>query len=113
MAVRLNKAWLPLDHKHVDALTGHLGVYQLGNAQGDILYIGVAGGRSRFGLKGELVSALTDKHDDATCFRIEINMAYRTRHLELLQAFVHDHGRLPASNIDVDINSLGRISPGG
>lgn len=113
MAVRMNKAWIPLDDEHVNALTGHLGVYQLGDCEGKVLYIGVAGGRSRFGLKGELTNKLVDKVTDATCFRTEINMAYRTRHIELLQAFVHDHGHLPASNIDVDIASLGRIRPGG
>jgi hypothetical protein len=113
MAVRLSKAWIPLDREHVDEIAAHLGVYQLGDENGEIVYIGVAGGRSRFGLKGELSAKLADKAADATCFRIEINMSYRTRHLELLQAFVHDHGRLPAGNIDVDIAALGRIRPGG
>lgn len=113
MAVRLNKTWMPFDKAHIDTLSGHLGVYQLGNEHGDIVYIGVAGGRSRFGLKGELTTKLDEPVVGATCFRIEINMSYRTRHLELLQAFVHDHGRLPAANTDVDIASLGRIRPGG
>ena len=113
MAVRLDKSWTPFDQAHVDAIAGHLGVYQLGNDRGDIVYIGVAGGRSRFGLKGELAARLADEMDDVSCFRIEINMSYRTRHLELLQAFVHDHGRLPAANTDVDIAALGRLRPGG
>ena len=113
MAVRLNKPWTPFDVAHVQTITGHLGVYQLGNEHGDIVYIGVAGGRSRFGLKGELTTKLAGNLPDASCFRIEINMSYRTRHLELLQAFVHDHGRLPLANTDVDIASLGRLRPGG
>lgn len=113
MAVRLNKTWVPLDKEHVDKVAAHLGVYQLGNKRGDILYIGVADARSRFGLKGELTSQLNDKFTDATCFRIEVNMSYRTRHLELLQAFVHDHERLPACNIEIDMASLGRLRPAG
>lgn len=113
MAVRLSKTWTPFDSAHVQAITGHLGVYQLGNAHGDIVYIGVAGGRSRFGLKGELASKLADNIADVTCFRIEINMSYRTRHLELLQAFVHDYDRLPIANTDINIASLGRLRPAG
>jgi hypothetical protein len=113
MAVRLTKTWVPFDKAHVEAITGHLGVYQLGDEHGDIVYIGVAGGRSRYGLKGELASKLDDGLPDATCFRIEINMSYRTRHLELLQAYVHDNERLPVANTDVDIASLGRLRPGG
>ena len=113
MAVRLNKAWTPLDQEHISKIAAQLGVYQLGNAQGDIVYIGVAGGRSRFGLQGELTGKLEAKIDGATCFRIEVNMAYHTRHLELLQAFVHDHGHLPLANTNIDIASLGRMRPGG
>ena len=113
MAVRLSKAWNPLDSEHVGQLSGQLGVYQLGNAEGDILYIGVVGGRSRYGMRGELSDQLAAKPDQATCFRTEVNMAYRTRHIELLQAFMHDHGRLPILNTDVDPATLGRIRPGG
>ena len=113
MAVRLTKAWIPLDQAHIDKLTGHLGVYQLANRWGEISYIGVAGGRSRFGLKGELAAKLAVPLTEVTCFRLEINMAYRTRHIELLQTFVHDHGRLPRHNTDVDIARLGRVRPTG
>jgi hypothetical protein len=113
MAVRLTKAWIPLDQAHVEKLTGHLGVYQLGNGGGEIFYIGVAGGRSRFGLRGELTAMLAAELTEVTCFRVEINMAYRTRHIELLQTFVHDHGHLPLHNTDVDIARLGRMRPAG
>ena len=113
MAVRLSKDWTPLDSKHVGELSGQLGVYQLGNEQGEILYIGVAGGRSRYGMRGELTDHLAAMPEQATCFRVEINMAYRTRHTELLQTFMHDHGRLPKHNTDVDPATLGRIRPGG
>ena len=113
MAVRLSKAWVSLDSEHVGQLGGQLGVYQLGNEEGEILYIGVAGGHSKFGLRGELTGQLAAKLAKATCFRVEVNMAYRTRHLELLQAFMHDHGRLPLHNCDIDPASLGQIRPGG
>ena len=113
MAVRLDKAWQPLGQQQLAKVGGHLGIYQLGNDNGDILYIGVAGGRSRFGLKGELSEHFQSATCTATCFRIEVNMSYHTRHLELLQAYVHDHGQLPPLNTDIELTSLGRLRPGG
>ena len=65
-------------------------------------YIGMAGGRSLFGLKGALTEALDAPPAGATQFRCEVTMAYHTRYLELLQAYRYDHGRLPVGNIDVD-----------
>ena len=66
MSIRLDKPWIEFTKQSIDRLTGHLGVYQLGNAGKEIIYIGVAGARSRFGLRGELQK--WQEHDDiATC----------------------------------------------
>ena len=113
MAVRMTKDWRALSPDNVAGLTGHLGVYQLADKSGEIVYIGVAGGRSRFGIKGEIQNHLNAPPGGATAFRVEINMAYRTRHLELLEVFMHDYGRLPSENTDVDAASLGRLRPYG
>lgn len=112
MAVRLDKPWLPLTEENVARLTGHLGVYQLADAAGEIVYIGVTGGHSLHGLKGELSDALQSPPAGAKQFRCEVNMAYRTRHFELLQAYRHDYGRLPAGNTDIDERHLGRLRLG-
>lgn len=112
MAVRLDKPWMPLTSDSLKLIACHLGVYQLANDAGDIVYIGVAGGRSLFGLKGELQKAMDDPPAGATQFRVEVNMAYRTRHFELLQAYWSDFGALPKGNFDVDTRSLGQLRPG-
>ena len=112
MAVRLDKPWIPLIEENVSRLAGHLGVYQLADGAGEIVYIGVAGGRSPFGLKGALVEALQFPPAGATQFRYEVNMAYHTRYLELLQAYRSDYGRLPVGNVDVDERHLGRLRLG-
>ncbi len=112
MAVRLDKPWIPLTEEHVAQLAGHLGVYQLANTSGDIVYIGVAGGHALHGLKGELSQALQSPPAGASQFRCEVDMAYRTRFLELLQAYRHDHSRLPAGNTDIDERQLGRLRLG-
>lgn len=111
MAIRLDKKWIELNDETVRALSGQLGVYQLGNADGEVLYIGVAGGRSLFGLRGEIGKALSDPPAGATCFRYEVNSCYSTRHQELLMVFKADHDRLPVANTDVDETRLGRLSP--
>jgi hypothetical protein len=111
MAIRLDKAWTALDDVDLRRLPGQLGVYQLADAAGEILYIGAAGGRSLFGLRGEIEQARANPPAGATQFRYEVTMAYRTRHLELLMVFKADHGRLPSANTDVDESRLGRLSP--
>jgi len=112
MAVRLDKPWVPLTPGHVGTLSGHLGVYQLADAAGEIVYIGVAGGRSLFGLKGALTEVLHAPPAGAMQFRCEVTMAYHTRYLELLQAYRYDHDRLPVGNIDVDASRLGHLHLG-
>jgi hypothetical protein len=112
MAVRLNKPWIALSDTSVAALAGHLGVYQLANAAGDIVYIGVADARTAFGLRGELAAMCRNPPASATQFRIEVTMSYRTRHLELLQVYLYDHGGLPVANTDIDPAGLGRLRPG-
>lgn len=75
-----------------------------------VVYIGYAGGRSLFGLRGEL-DALSH-HSSATRFRCEVNTTYLTRYQELLMIFQADHGRLPDENNTKPIPQLGRLSPG-
>ena len=105
----MDKPWRALTAENVEALTGHLGVYQLADVADRILYIGVAGGRTLQGLKGELRRWLAEPPLAASHFRVEVNMSYRTRHFELLQAYRADHGGLPPANTDIDEASLGRL----
>ena len=87
-----------------------MGVFELADAKGEVIFIGYAGGRSLFGLRGELGKLL--RHSSATQFRYEITTAYLTRYQELLMLFVADHGRLPADNEGRPLPRLGRLSPG-
>jgi hypothetical protein len=111
MAIRMEKPWSALTPEAVKALPGQLGVYQLADADGRVVYIGFAGGRSLFGLRSELERALREKPGDAARFRVEINQQYTTRHLELLMLHVADHGSLPVVNAADPPPRLGRLSP--
>jgi hypothetical protein len=88
-----------------------MGVYELASAGGEVVRIGFAGGRSVFGLRGELQSALSQTGDGAASFRCEITTAYLSRYRELLMVHVADHGSVPVGNADGDPR-LGRMSPG-
>jgi len=111
MAIRLEKPWTELTPEAVKALPGQLGVYQLADAAGRVVYIGFAGGRSLFGLRSELERALRERPAGATRFRVEINQQYTSRYLELLMLHVADHGSLPEVNQADPPARLGRLSP--
>ena len=111
MPIRLTKPWLPLTADRVQRLTGQLGVYQLADAAGTVVKIGFAGGRSLFGLRGELEQAMRAPPHGATQFRVEVNQQYTTRHLELLMVHQADHGALPIVNQANPPARLGRMSP--
>jgi hypothetical protein len=102
------KPWRPLSEAEVGRVGGWMGVYELGDASGSVLYVGVAGGKSLFGLKGEL-----QRHraaGEATQFRFEVNTQYTTRWKELLMAHVAASGDVPVMNREERLPSLGRLS---
>jgi len=111
MSIRLDKPWIALSLHAVAALPGQLGVYQLADEDGCIVYIGFAGGRSAFGLRGELERAFRERPAGAAQFRYEVNEQYTSRHRELLMLHVADHGKLPIGNVADFPARLGRLSP--
>jgi hypothetical protein len=106
VSVRLTKPWQPCGG--YQALPGHMGVFELADDAGQVLYVGYAGGRSRFGLRGEIAAA-ADRLA-ASRFRYEVTTAYLTRWQELLMGHRAATGALPPGNADV--TGLGRLSPG-
>lgn len=108
MAIRLTKPWRALEADEVARLPGQLGVYEVAGADGGALLIGAAGGRSRFGLRGALEAELA-RRGPGFRFRVEVNMQYHTRYLELLMLHRADHGALPPENEAPP--GLGRLRP--
>jgi hypothetical protein len=93
-----------------------LGVYEVADEQGEIVYIGMAGGKSLFGLRGELRRQFAGQANAVAAargrqFRYEENMQYMTRFRDLLQRFNEDHGRLPPGNAQPGefVPTLGRF----
>jgi hypothetical protein len=110
MGVRLEKPWRELTAANVASLAAELGVYQLGDAQGRVLRIGYAGGRTLFGLRSELEAALAA--GEAAKYRTEVTAQYLSRYEELLMVHKADFGELPAGNGADARRRLGRLSPG-
>ncbi len=110
LRLRLDKPWQPLTADAATRLPGQLGVYQVADAQGTILFIGQAGGRSPFGLRTELQREASSR-EPGHQFRVEVNQQYRTRWFELLMVHQADHGSLPADNAKNPPPGLGRLSP--
>lgn len=111
MAIRMTKPWQPLTPEAVRKLPGQLGVFQLADASGHVVFIGFAGGRSLFGVRSEIEKAMSDLPAGAVQFRVEINQQYTTRYQELLMLHVHDHGQVPQGNAGRPLPTLGRLSP--
>ena len=111
MAIRLDKPWQKLPEA-LSRLRGNLGVFQLADASGDVVYVGFAGGRSLFGLNGE-VRAMAERIPTATQVRWEVNTAYQSRYRELLAVHNADFGQLPKYNVEFNHRpaSMGRLSP--
>lgn len=110
LRLRLDKPWVPLTAEDAARLPGQLGVYQIADALGAILFIGEAGARSPFGLRSELQRELKERGTGCQ-FRVEVNMQYRTRWLEMLMVHKHDHGSLPPDNAKNPPHMLGKLSP--
>jgi hypothetical protein len=110
MGVRLEKPWRELTEAAVAGLEAELGVFQLGDADGRVVRIGYAGGRTLFGLRSELAAALRAR--EAPRFRTEVTAQYLSRYEELLMVHLSDHGRLPDGNAADARRRIGRITPG-
>ena len=108
--LRLDKPWRPLTVAEATRLPGQLGVYQIADAKGSVLYIGHAGGRSPFGLRSELQREANER-GGGNQFRVEVNQQYRSRWFELLMVHKADHGALPPDNAKNPPPNLGRLSP--
>jgi hypothetical protein len=110
-ALQIRSAWRPLEQAATGTLESAVGVYEIrvGNI---VQLIAYAGGRSLFGLRGEL-SARIGSIPGAE-FRAEVTTAYMTRWHELLGAYLATHGSPPPGNDPYDLpRPLRPIGPRG
>ena len=109
MSIRMEKPWRPLASEHLKTMPAQLGVYQIANAQQDVVYIGYAGGRSLWGLRGALQEQLAER-GAGFHFRLEVNQQYLSRWEELLKIHKSDHGTVPEGNENHQPRRIGQLS---
>jgi hypothetical protein len=112
MTLRLDKPWIGLADLPADRLPAQLGVFELGNAAGEVIFIGYAGGNRAFGLRTAILEELDRLGDAATCVRYELTQGYLSRWEELMMIHRFDHGDPPSSSHPETI-PRGRLTPGG
>lgn len=110
MQIRLTKPWRPLTAEEVRKLPGQLGVYELADASGAVVYIGFAGAKELFGLRSALQRHAGAGTGGAVSFRVEVNMQYTSRFKELLMSHRMDHGDIPPVNRTEPPVKVGRLS---
>ncbi len=112
MSLRLHKPWIELSSVVTDDLPAQLGVFQLGDPAGDVIYIGYGGGNETFGLRTAIEREVARIGPDATRVRWELTHGYLSRWEELMMVHRFDHDRPPAAS-HADAIPTGRLSPGG
>jgi hypothetical protein len=82
MSLQIRRAWVPLDAASVGSLPAQVGVYEIADGEGRVLALGYAGGRSLFGVRGELERELAQR-GPGLAFRWEATSTYLSRYREL------------------------------
>lgn len=111
MSIRLDKPLQALTERNLESIQGQLGVYHLADASGKVFYIGYAGGRSLFGLHGELKREMESHRGQDIQFRCEVNQQYISRYEELLMLHKVDFGELPERVLQEYPYKIGTLSP--
>ena len=97
MGLSIRRNWVPLEAATVNAVPAQVGVYEISGADGKVLIVGYAGGRSLFGLRGELQRELAARGAGYS-FRWEATSTYLSRRDELLMLHLGQSGSFPPDN---------------
>ncbi len=118
----INKPWQSAEPDALQRLQAVMGVYELADADGAVIYVGAAGGRVPFGLRTKLVQHFSDEElnpvirERAKRYRWESNQQYTSRRVELLMQYVDETGaEYPPGNAAgswEDRPQLGRLRRG-
>jgi len=91
--------WLPFDEEHINQAPEAEGVFQLLDADHQILTI-----KGTANLRQNLLAALAD-NDGASFFEFEEDKMYSQREGELIQKYLQEHGEMPGGGAD-DLDDL-------
>jgi hypothetical protein len=92
--------WGPAAHR----LSGSYGIYELADENLKVLYVGYAGSRARYGLRGKLMDHFSEREPNseiagrAVYFRYEVSSSYLSRWTEVIGRY-NQLERLPPANL--------------
>jgi len=103
------KAWsdfedVPVWGPQAARLSGSNGIYELADESMHVLYVGYAGSRARYGLRGKLMDHFSDREPNleiagkARYFRYEVTSSYLSRWTEVIGRY-NQLGALPPANV--------------
>ena len=93
------QAWQSFDEEHLNAVPESEGVFQLLDADHNVLAI-----KGTANLRQDLLLAL-DENDIAALFEFEEDKMFSQRESELIQKYLQEHGEMPGGGAD-DLNDL-------
>ncbi len=85
-------------------LAGSNGIYEIADEAFHVLYVGYAGSRARYGLRGKIVEHFSERETDpdiggrARYFRYEVTSSYLSRWTEVIGRY-NEMGVLPPANV--------------
>jgi hypothetical protein len=85
-------------------LSGSYGIYELADENLRVLYVGYAGSRARYGLRGKLMDHFSERETNseitgrAVYFRYEVSSSYLSRWTEVIGRY-NQLQRLPPANL--------------
>lgn len=99
----LNKPWQTVtgpDDPQLADVVGTLGVYEIADEAGNVLYIGKADPRVAFGLRQAISAHFNGERPvgPAAAFRLEVTSSYYSRWVDLLMRYCEDNEELPPGN---------------
>jgi hypothetical protein len=97
--IGMRSSWQPLEETSVADIPLSVGVYEIADELGNVAARGFAGGRSVFGLRGEIAKLAADS-DRPLRYRVEVTMSYTSRLKELTEMLPTQEGAGNGSRID-------------
>ncbi len=95
---------VPVWGPNAGRLSGSNGIYELADENLKVLYVGYAGSRARYGLRGKLMDHFSEREPNpeilgrAVHFRYEVTSSYLSRWTEVIGRY-NQLERLPPANV--------------
>ncbi|HLC41494.1 MAG TPA: hypothetical protein VJO34_07675 [Methylomirabilota bacterium] len=102
---QIRMPWTEFDPTNTKSISGSNGVYEVADEQGGVIYVGYAGGKDLFGIRGKIMQHFSSDEPNpvirarARRYHYEVTSMWLSRWVEILGRHREDlGGRLPEGN---------------